>query len=180
MLRFPFKLAHNIKDMEGRTMWIWVIAARLLIKPEAEVKRPTFWNYADVLRKCQVDGFAHVPCFLNATKVHNSADHGISKFVYLRLQLVDRFYPQLPDWPWSWDYAYLYYLLYGIHLYSHVRRFCLLNGRSEISSYRSIHAPFLSYRLNSIVANPSIRALSTSYIEGSLFTWVSELVNHQV
>ena len=39
-------------------------------------------------------------------KVHNSADRGNSKFVYLRLRLVVCFCPRLLAWPWSWGHTY--------------------------------------------------------------------------
>ena len=62
-------------------------------------------------------------------ELHNSADHGISKFVYLRHCLVVCFYPRPSAWPWSWD-----------HMYRHlacVECYCFLNGNFEVSSHPS-------------------------------------------
>ena len=50
------------------------------------------------------------PCanaFKMQPELHNSADRGIFKFVYLRLHLVVCFYPRPPVWPWSWGYTCL-------------------------------------------------------------------------
>ena len=69
-------------------------------------------------------------------KLHNSADYGISKIFYLRLHLVVGFYPRPPVWPWSWGHTNLYLP------YPCVQCFWIINGCSEISSYRPIHAPF--------------------------------------
>ena len=69
MSRFRFKLAQHIKDMEVLTMRTWVITAHQTIKPEAKAKRATFWNYADVLRKCQVHVCTYVPYLHSCAKL---------------------------------------------------------------------------------------------------------------
>ena len=72
-------------------------------------------------------------------KLHNSADHGISKFLYLRFCLVVCFYPQPPTWPWLWGRAYLY--LPVCSMLSH----CFLSCHFEDCSFNShleISLPF--------------------------------------
>ena len=81
-------------------------------------------------------------------KLHNSVDWGISKFVYLCLHLVVCFYPGPPAWPWLWGHTYRHLVC--------VKWYCFFNGHFEICSDPS----------NSIVADPSIKALKTSFNPG--------------
>ena len=107
-------------------MRTWVITA-IAIKPEAEAKR-TMAEFADVPRKCQsmfapkCHNCTMCHAFKMQPELHNSADRGIFKFVYLRLRLVVCFYPRPPAWPWSWGYAYLYlpYVVQSYHFASMV------------------------------------------------------------
>ena len=51
-------------------------------------------------RKRQVHVCTHMPSFHMQLKLHNSADRGIYKSLYLRLRLVVCFYPRPSAWHW--------------------------------------------------------------------------------
>ena len=145
-------------------MRTWVITA-ITIKPEAEAKR-TMVEFADVPRQCQsmfapkCHNCTMCSAFKMQPELHNSADRGIFKFVYLRLclRLVVCFYPRPPAWPWSWGYTYR-------HL-TCVECYCFFNGNFEFSSDHS----------NSILADPIVsRPWENHLIEGAPFISRSEI-----
>ena len=91
-------------------------------------------------------------------KLHNSANRGFSKFVYLSHCLVVCFYPQPPAWPWSWCHTY--------HQMASVSVCGVGAVDFEVSSDTSI----------SNVVDPGIRATRISSFEGALFSWGQELM----
>ena len=151
MLHFPFKHAQHIKDTEVITMRTWEISWSFPVIPYmTEVKGSAGTALppkmpSPCLHPCAIFALMY-HAFKRQPMLHNSADHDISKFVYLRLHLVVCFYP--PTWPWSWGHTYR-------HL-TCVKCYCFFNSNFEFSTYPS----------NSIVADPSIKALRTSFIQG--------------
>ena len=109
MLHFPFKLAQHIKDTDIKdteviTMRTWVITAPS--NPIYNQSRGFKLIYALFPKNAESMFALMCQAFKMQPEIHNSADRGISKFIYLRLHLVVCFYPRPPAWPWSWGHMY--------------------------------------------------------------------------
>ena len=170
MLRFPFKLAHNTKGTEVLTTRTWEITA-IAIPFTTEVKGSSL--SCSVLRKCQVHVCTHVPCFLNATEATQFSG---SWHFQLCLPATSSSCLFLPNLPPGLGCEVILAFTYCTHMFNASVSLTVVPKFAHTCPFM---LPSSSYRLISIVANPSIIALSTSSMEGAPII-LRFRVDHQV